>query len=196
MSLGNRGEWMWTTRRRATDRTAPCARRNAVIWFDMNKRYSILLLISGTGWFLVAGVVGYAIPVFGRMWFQHLLCAIFTAFVVGIAFRAPILSWSGWRWYVLPLLTLLTGTAVFGILLTCSWALTESLDREAFYKLPLGIVFYSMTSCLPVLYPLALLTQHLLRNRLKMPTANSAADGSHPSAQTSSLTPGAGGSLP
>ena len=134
----------------------------------MNSRYAVLLLISGTAWFLVAGVFGYAIPVFGGMWLQHLACAIFTPFVVGIAFRVPILSWSGWRWYLLPLLTLLTGTAVFGFLLTCSWALTESLGSEAFYKLPLGIVFYSMTFYLPVLYPLALLTQHLLRSRLKI----------------------------
>jgi hypothetical protein len=143
----------------------------------MNKRYSILLLISGTGWFLVSGVFGYTIPVFGRMWLQHLACAIFTAFVVGSAFREPILIWSGWRWYLLPLLTLLTGTAVFGFLLTCSWALNESLGSEAFYKLPLAIVFYSMTFYLPALYPLALLTQHLLRSRLKIP----AADGSQAS---------------
>ena len=142
-----------------------------VILFAINKRYSILLLLSGIGWFLVAGVFGYAIPVFGGMWFQHLVCAIFTAFVVGIAFQVPILSWSGWRWYLLPLLTLLIGVAVFGFLLTCSWALNESLSSEAFYKLPLAMVFYSMTFYLPVLYPLALLTQHLLRGLLKIPAA-------------------------
>ncbi len=154
-----------------TDGTAPCTLRGMVILFAINKRYSILLLLSGIGWFLVAGVFGYAIPVFGGMWFQHLVCAIFTAFVVGIAFQVPILSWSGWRWYLLPLLTLLIGVAVFGFLLTCSWALNESLSSEAFYKLPLAMVFYSMTFYLPVLYPLALLTQHLLRGLLKIPAA-------------------------
>lgn len=153
-----------------------------------DKRYAILLLISGTGWFVVAGVFGYAIPVFGRMWFRHFVCAIITAFVVGITFRVPISSWSGWRWHVLPLLTLPTGTAVFGFLLTCSWTLTESLERGAFYKLPVGIVFYSMTFCLAVLYPLALLTQHLLRSRLKIPAADRAAGWSQPSAQTTHRT--------
>src|SRR5690348_11986250 len=103
----------------------------------MNRRYTILLLLSGTGWFLVAAVIGYAIPVLGSMWFRHFVCAVITSFVVGIVFRVPILRWSGWRWYVLPLLTLLTATTVFGFLMPCAWALTESLDGEAFYKLPL-----------------------------------------------------------
>src|ERR1035438_2484823 len=113
----------------------------------MRKRYLILLLVSGAGWFLIAGVLGYAIPVLGSMWLQHLVCAILTSLVVGIAFRAPILRWSGWRWYLLPLLTLLTGTAVFGFLLTGSWHLTESLrgevglEHDAFYKPARAIVF-------------------------------------------------------
>src|ERR1035441_1978528 len=106
----------------------------------MRKRYLILLLFSGAGWFLIAGVLGYAIPVFGDMWLQHLACAILASLVFGITFRAPILHWSGWRWYLLPLLTLLTGTAVFGFLLTGSWQLTESLrgevglEHDAFYR--------------------------------------------------------------
>jgi hypothetical protein len=133
----------------------------------MRRRYPILLLVAGTGWFGVAGVCGYAIPVFGNMWFWHLLCAVLTSLSVGITFRSAILRWQDWRWYALPLLTLLTGTAVFGFLVTCVWALADSLDSEAFYKLPLAIVFYSMSAFLPVLYPLALLTQHLLRRQMK-----------------------------
>ncbi len=133
----------------------------------MMRRYPILLLVSGTGWFFVAGVLGYAIPVFGSMWFRHFLCAVLTSFIVGITFRTPIARWQGWRWYVLPLLTLLAGTATFGFLLTCAWALTDSLESDAFYKLPLAIVYTSMTACLPLLYPLALLTQHLLRSQMK-----------------------------
>lgn len=138
----------------------------------MNKRYAILLLISSACWFVVAGICGYAIPVFDGMWFQHFVCVVLTSFVVGFAYRGPMFRWSGWRWYALPLLTLVTGTTVFGILLTCGWALTESLESEAFYELPLMIVFYSMTSFLVVLYPLALLTQHLLRRGMK--TGNAA----------------------
>src|SRR5438477_10169563 len=128
----------------------------------MKKQYSIMLLLCGAGWFLVAGVLGYAVPILGSMWFQHLICGVLTAFVVGIAFRVPILRWSGWRWYLLPLLTLFAGTTVFGFLLACSWHLADSLrgagrlEREAFYKIPLAFVFYSMCF-LYVLYPLALL---------------------------------------
>jgi hypothetical protein len=66
---------------------------------------------------------------------------------------------------------LLTGTAIFGLLLTCAWALTDSLESDAFYKLPLAIVYYSMTAFLPVLYPLALLTQHLLRRQMQVGNA-------------------------
>ena len=141
----------------------------------MKMRYSLLLLLSGTGWFLVAGVFGYAIPVFGGMWFPHFVCAVVASFIVGGAFRVPILRWSGWRWCVLPLLTLLTGTTVFGFLLPCAWALTDSLDSEAFYKLPLAIVFYSMAFYLVVLYPLALLTQYLLRRGMQGGSAESGA---------------------
>jgi hypothetical protein len=130
-------------------------------------RYLMLLLLSGAGWFLIAGVLGYAIPIIGGMWFRHLVCAVLTSFIVGVSFRAPILRWSGWRWYVLPLLTLLAGTTLFGFLLPCAWALTDSLDNEAFWKLPLAIVFYSMTFYLAALYPLALLTQHLLRTGMR-----------------------------
>jgi hypothetical protein len=126
----------------------------------MKGRYSMLLLLAGSGWFLAARLFGYAIPVSGSMFF---VCAIISTFIVGIAFRVPILRWSGWQWYVLPLLTLLTGTSAFGFLLTLAWALTASLESEAFYKLPLAIVFYSMTFYLFELYPLALLTQYLLR---------------------------------
>jgi hypothetical protein len=138
----------------------------------MNTRYSILLLISGACWFVVAGICGYAIPVFDGMWLQHFAFAVLASFVVGMAYRGPLFRWSGWRWYVLPLLTLLTGTTLFGFLLACSWAMSQSLDWEGFYELLLIIVFYSMTSFLVVLYPLALLTQHLLRHGMK--TGNAA----------------------
>jgi hypothetical protein len=134
------------------------------VTFAMKKRYLILLLITGAGWSLLAGVSGYFFPEFGSLWLLYFICAILTAFVVGIAFRVPILRWSGWRWYLLPLLTLLTGTAAWGFLSTCSWHLTESLrgevglERAAFYQRPLTIVFYSMTWFVPMFYPLALLT--------------------------------------
>lgn len=134
----------------------------------MSKRYTIVLLVSGLAWFLVAGVLGSAIPVFGDMWAQHLACAILTALAVGLVFRGPVLRWSGWRWYALPILTLLAATSIFGLLLPFSWFVTGvfsggGVDAEAFYKTPLALVFYGMTFCLVVLYPLALATQYLLR---------------------------------
>ena len=133
--------------------------------FGMNKRYAILLLVSGAGWFLVAGVIGYAIPVFGSMWVQHFVCAMLSAFVTGTVFRVPMLRWSGWRWYLLPLLTSLAGTTLFGFLLICSWNLTEpgGVESCAFSMFPLAIAFYMITGGWILLYPIALLWQHLLR---------------------------------
>ena len=148
--------------------------------FAMNRRYSILLLILGANWFLIAVIVGYAFNVLLGLWLPYFVSAIVTAFVVGIAFRVPILRWSGWRWYLLPLLTLLTGTAVFGFLLACSLHLTEllrgegGLECDTFYIIPFWSVYLSMTGGLPVLYPLALLTQHLLRRGTKIENAEPA----------------------
>jgi hypothetical protein len=59
------------------------ARRIHYLEFGMKKRPTLQLLALGAGWFVVAGVVGYAVPVFGSLWFQNLVCCILTVFVVG-----------------------------------------------------------------------------------------------------------------
>jgi hypothetical protein len=63
--------------------------------FGMKNRYVILVALSGLAWFLVAGVLGSAVPVLGSMWFQHSICAILTAFVVGFIFNV---SFPGMIW--------------------------------------------------------------------------------------------------
>jgi len=132
-------------------------------------RYQLALIVSGIGWFCVAALLGRAVPVFGEMWLQHLVSAVVTSLVVGFVFKKPVMMWRGWRWFVLPVLTLLTATTIFGVLLPLSWMLTAKLrgsgdvDGEAFYLVPALVVFYSMTAYLVILYPLALLTQNLLR---------------------------------
>ncbi len=139
----------------------------------MPTRYIILLTLSGSAWFFVAGVVGAAVPIFGDHWFQHFVCAIITSLAIGIIFRSSILHWSGWRWYLLPLLSLMLATAVYGFLLPCSWFVTSfthggGVDSEGFYMIPMMFVFYSMTSFLVILYPLALLTHYLLRTCMRI----------------------------
>ena len=135
----------------------------------MTRRYAASLTFSGTAWFFIAGVFGGAVPIFsGELWIQHLACALFTAYVVGIALKNPILYWTGWKWYVLPLITLLMATIVFGFLLPCSWLLTntfsgDGVDGEAFILIPFIFVFYSMTYYLALLYPLAMATQCILK---------------------------------
>jgi hypothetical protein len=130
--------------------------------------YFLALIACGVFWFLVAGVLGQGVPIFGQLWLQHLIVAIVTALVIGYLFKKPLERWQQWLWYVLPILTLLVASALFGLLVAVSWGLTEmmkskGIDGEAFYLLPGLFVLYSMTTYLVVLYPLALLTQTLLR---------------------------------
>lgn len=132
-------------------------------------RYHLALIVSGIGWFLIAAILGRGVPIVGEMWLQHLICAVVTSLVIGLLFRKAVMTWRGWRRYILPLLTLLSATTLFGFLLPLSWQVTSMLqgrgnvDGQAFSQFPALLVFYSMTAYILILYPLALLTQNLLR---------------------------------
>jgi hypothetical protein len=132
-------------------------------------KYNLALIVSGIGWFCVAAVLGRGIPIIGEMWLQHLISAVITSLVIGFFFKKAVMTWRGWRRYILPLLTLLSATTLFGVLVPLSWQVTSRLqgrgdvDGQAFYQVPVFMVFYSMTAYLLILYPLALLTQNLLR---------------------------------
>ena len=131
--------------------------------------YLTALIFSGLCWFGVAALLGSAIPILNEAWPQHLVSALITSTVVGYVFKRPIRSWIGWRWYVLPILTLFAATALFGLLVPTSWWLTSiirktgKVEGEAFYFVPVYMVFYALTFWLFILYPLALLTQTVLR---------------------------------
>ena len=132
-------------------------------------KYNLALIVSGIGWFLIAAVLGMSVPIIGEMWLQHLISAVITSLVIGFIFRKPVMTWSGWQRYILPLLTLLSATTLFGFLVPLSWQVTSILqgrgnvDGQAFSQVPFLLVFYSMTVYILILYPLALLTQNLLR---------------------------------
>ena len=132
-------------------------------------KYNLALIVSGIGWFLIAVVLGMSVPIIGEMWLQHLISAVITSLVVGFIFRKPVMTWRGWRRYILPLLTLLSATTLFSFLVPLSWQVTSMLqgrgnvDGQAFSQFPFLLVFYSMTAYILILYPLALLTQNLLR---------------------------------
>jgi len=131
-------------------------------------RYIFALVVSGICWFGLAAVLGSAVPILGEMWLPHLISAVITSLVVGLIFQKPLMTWHGWWRYILPFLTILTATTLFGLLLPLSWWVTAKIvgsgdiDGEAFYLIPAWVVFYSMTIYLLILYPLALLTQNLL----------------------------------
>jgi len=131
-------------------------------------KYIFALVVSGVCWFGVAAVLGSGIPVLGEMWLEHVISAVITSLVVGLIFQKPIMTWLGWWRYILPFLTILSATTLFGLLLPLSWWVMAKIggsggvDGEAFYLIPMWVVFYSMTIYLLILYPLALLTQNLL----------------------------------
>jgi hypothetical protein len=132
-------------------------------------RYNLALIVSGIGWFLIAAILGGGVPILGEMWIQHLISAVVTSLVIGFFFRKAVMTWRGWRRYILPLLTLLSATTLFGFLVPVSWQITSMLqgrgnvDGQAFSQFPFLLIFYSMTVYLLILYPLALLTKNLLR---------------------------------
>jgi len=132
-------------------------------------RYIFALVVSGVCWFCVAAVLGPAVPLLGEMWLQHLFSALVTALAVGFLFKKALTTWRGWRWYILPILTVLSASTIFGFSVELSWRLTEAIrgrehfGSERFYFLPAMFVLYSMTVYLLILFPLALLTQTLLR---------------------------------
>lgn len=136
--------------------------------------YITTLLICGVVWFLIAGFAGSSFPIFGEMWIQHLLCALITSLCIGLLLKNSIASYTGWRWYILPILSLLLGTFIFGLLLPFSWLITQwitgngGVDLEAFYKIPFLIVLFSLTLFLPIFYPAALLTNSVLRMSLRL----------------------------
>src|SRR4051812_39378872 len=122
-------------------------------------RYNLALIVSGIGWFCVAAVIGDSVPIIGEMWLQHLISAVITSFVIGFLFRKAVMTWRGWRRYILPLLTLLSATTLFGFLLPLSWQVTSMLqgrgnvDGQAFSQFPAFLVFYSMRVYILILYP-------------------------------------------
>ena len=138
-------------------------------------RYFVALIVSGICWFCLAGLLGQSVPIIGAMWPEHLISAVVTSLVIGYLFKRPLINWQNLRWYMLPFLTIFFAAALFGLLLPLSWSVTATIRKtgnvegEAFYWMPSMFVLYSMTVYLLVLYPLALLTQTLLRKFSAMP---------------------------
>jgi hypothetical protein len=136
----------------------------------MSVRYATTLFFCGTSWFIIAAVLGESVPILGKMWLQHYVAAVFTAYVLGLLLKKPLRYWEGWPWYGLPFVSLILGISLFGFLLPCSWLLTAwvtgsggGVDADAFYTIPLTLLFYSMTYYIIMLYPLAFITQWILR---------------------------------
>jgi len=96
----------------------------------------------------------------------HSLSSVVTALIVAAFFRKPILSWTGARWYALPLATIAVGTTLWGLLTVAALDFGrpgQGMDPEAWYLLPGYAVFYSVTFFLPATYPLGFGTQAVLR---------------------------------
>ena len=139
----------------------------------MNIRMSkyLIFVISGIIWYCIA--IGAATIVerkdllFGRnIWLLQLLSAVVTSTIVGATFHKSIIQFKGIKWFVLPILTLAVSTTIFGFLI---WFILHEKNEtyrysiRNFYDLSLVFLFYSLTYFIWLLYPLALLTQYLIR---------------------------------
>jgi hypothetical protein len=131
--------------------------------------YEGALILSGCLWFVIAGYVGTAVPIFGDLWLPHLIDAIITSLILGNLIRPWLPRCFGSRkWYLLPFFSILIGAALFGFLLPVSWQVMAWLkheggvDFQAYYQLPFGMVIYSMTVFLMIFYPLALFTNWIM----------------------------------
>ena len=78
-------------------------------------KYIFALVVSGICWFAVATVLGSGVPILGEMWLPHLVSAVITSLVVGLIFQKPLMTWQGWWRYILPFLTILSATTLFGL---------------------------------------------------------------------------------
>ncbi len=130
----------------------------------------LVLFVFSLLWYLVIGIVGGSVPIWGEMWLPHLLCALITSLLIGLLFYKPIIEWTSWNWYFLPILTLATSTIIFGFLLPFSGMIygkitanNSGVDGEAFYLTPITFLFYSFTYFIVLFYPLALITQSIMR---------------------------------
>ena len=101
-----------------------------------------------------------------------LLCAVFTAFVVGTLFRAKIKKSQGWRFFVLwPITILATALVIYGLLIPTAWLVVgrasgSGVDASVF-DLPFIFLVSGFTLSFPILYPLTIGTNFALRAVLK-----------------------------
>ncbi len=121
----------------------------------------LLLVFLGVFWYFFAVI---ATRLFNldflttRLWSIEVLFAIITSVSVGLIFYNSIIKSTGKNWYILPFKTIFAASLIFGSLFT--------LTREPpnnHWSWILAFVFYSLTYFILLFYPLALLTQYLIK---------------------------------
>ena len=148
----------------------------------MKKYRYLALILTGLFWFYIASLFDGAIRsihnkdihIKGDTWLPHMFCSILTSIIIGYLFYKPICSWTKWKWFLLPILTLASSTIIFGILLDISWSVEHliksyyaDIGPEDILWTPLVFMFYSLTKFFILFYPLTLLTQYFLRYAFK-----------------------------
>src|SRR4051812_38092993 len=122
-------------------------------------KYFIGLTIAGIGWSILASTLwvrGAFLPI--------LVSGVLTAFMAGYAVRRAIRKFAGWRWFLLPLLTVTIASVVFGSLVPCALSLWAMLGQgreglfDGMWSMGLVAVFYALTLYLPITYPASLAT--------------------------------------
>lgn len=133
-------------------------------------KYPAALLFSGLAWFVVSCVF---LRELAQKPVAHLMCAVITSFAVGYLFRSKIMRSLGWRFYLgWPLAILTSALTIYGLLVPASWFLIGradgfGVDGEAFINMPTIFLMSGLTFFLPLLLPLTIGTNVLLRKILR-----------------------------
>ena len=126
-----------------------------------------LLIISGVLWTALAYSLGVTrheigIPVF---------CGIATSLFLGFILLDQIQKNKGWRWFLLPLQSIILGTLLFVYLLQAAWWIRETVTKDVsgyshisgYWMNPIVYAFYAITAFIWITYPASLLTHYALR---------------------------------
>ena len=125
------------------------------------------LIVSGVLWTILAYVLGvtqkeFTIPV---------ACGIVTSLLVGFILLHQIENSKGWRWFLLPIQSIILGTLSFTYLMQFAWWIREVLTNDihgdsriyGHWMNPIVYTFYAVTVFIWITYPASLLTHYVLR---------------------------------
>ncbi len=141
---------------------------------NIRLRQYVIFITSGLIWYFIYQLIVFivdrrSLSFHYQLELLILSSSIITSTIVGTLFLKPIINFKSSKWYWLPLFTLSFSTTLFGFFI---WLILyyfigrtneHGVFTNNFLDIPITYLFYSLTYFIWLLYPLALLTQYLIR---------------------------------